>query len=99
MGATYRKRGKSWLVTVHWEGERQYKTVHSEADAKALVQLIHKHELAGVNVVETVRQARAPRQEAPTPREYPKVREALPLFIEGRARRGEIRESTSRLYR
>jgi len=99
MGATYRRRGKSsWLVTAHWEGNRETQTVHSEADAKALVQYIHKCELAGVNVVETMRQARAP-HEAPTPPEYLTLREAVPAFVEAQARRGEIRASTEHLYR
>ena len=65
MGATYRKRGKrSWLVTVHLNGQREFKTVRNEQDAKDLVQQIHKQELAGVNVVETIQKARAARSPA-----------------------------------
>ena len=61
MDATYLKTGKqSWRVVLHWRGQRQYKSVHSEADAKALVQFVHKQELAGVNVIEAIRTARAP---------------------------------------
>ena len=36
MGATYRKRGKSYLITVTHNRQRQYMTVRSLADAKAL---------------------------------------------------------------
>lgn len=100
MGATKRKRGKrSYLVTVHFNGEREYKTVHSEQDAKALVQYIHKQELAGVNVVEAIRQARATRPEAPAPTAYPSLREALSAFIAERASLGEWTGSTPENYR
>jgi hypothetical protein len=44
---------------VHSHGGRQFNTVHSEADAKALVQYIHKQELAGINVAEAMQKARA----------------------------------------
>jgi len=99
MGATYRKRGKrSYLVTVHWKGEREFKSVRSEADAKALVQLIHKHELAGVNVLETMRHAREPQAEAPSPIQYPTLRESLPSWLDSQARAGEIRVSTANIY-
>ena len=98
MGATYQKRGqKSWRVTVHWKGEREIKTVHSEQDAKALVQYIHKQELAGINVIEAIRKARgAAAPEAPT---YPRLRDALPTWIEAQESAGAIRPSTSRMYR
>ena len=73
IGATYRKRGKrSWLVTVHFEKQREFKTVHSEQDARDLVKLVHKQELAGINVVEAVRAARgAP---AAAQRGWPRLR-------------------------
>jgi hypothetical protein len=97
MGATYRKRGKrSWLVTVHAHGEREYKTVRSEADAKALVQYIHKQELAGVNVAEAMQKARATAAPAPT---FPTLREALPVWIDVQVAAREFRGSTGEVYR
>ena len=35
MAATYAKRGKrSWLITVHWQGQRERRTIHgTEQDA------------------------------------------------------------------
>jgi integrase len=101
MGATYVRRGKkSWLIAVHWNGERERKTVHgTEADAKAIVQHIHKQELAGINVVEAIRQARvAPEALAPTP-EYPTLRVALGEWLDRQERSGEIRPSTAKSYR
>jgi integrase len=98
MGATYRRRGKrSWLVTVHFEGQREFTTVHSEQDAKALVQYVHKQELAGRNVVEAIQQART----VPTDpaREWPRLRDALPAFIEQMAAQGEWTGSTPISYR
>ncbi len=97
MGATYRRRGKrSWLVTVHLKGEREFKTVHSEQDAKALVQQIHKQELAGVNVVVAIRAARSA-PETPAV-EWPRLRDALPAYIEQMAARGEWTGSTPISY-
>jgi integrase len=97
MGATYRKRGKrSWLVTVHTHGERQFKTVRSEADAKALVQYIHKQELAGVNVAEAMQKARATAAPAPT---FPTLREAVPTWIDAQVAAREFRGSTGEVYR
>ena len=96
MGATYQKRGtSSWRVAVHSNGRREYKTVHSLADAKALVQLVHKHELAGVNVVEAIQKART----FTPPVTYPSLREALPAWIAGQAQAGDIRQSTAKMYR
>lgn len=100
MGATYRKRGKrSFLITVHWNGQKEFKTVRCEADAKGLVQMIHKQELAGVNVVEAIRQARTARTASPTAHEFPTLRAALPEWIDSQARAGEIRASTAKIYR
>jgi integrase len=96
MGATYRKRGKrSWLVTVHSQGERQFKTVRSEADAKALVQYIHKQELAGVNVAEAMQKARATAAPAQT---FPTLREAVPTWIDSQVAAREFRGSTGEVY-
>lgn len=95
MGATYylrkdrgRRGRKSWVVVVRWQGERQLQIVHSEQDAKALVQMIHKQELAGVNVMETIRLARAEAAPSPDPVPFPTLREAVPAWIERQERAG-----------
>jgi len=98
MGATYERRGKAWRVTVHWQGQRERKTVHSEQDAKDLVRYIHKQELAGINVVEAIRAARATRPEATAVPSYPRLRDALPEWISRQEQSGEIRPSTARAY-
>ncbi len=100
MGATYAKRGtRSWLITVHWNSQRERKTIHgTEQDAKDLVKWIHKQELAGINVVEAIRKSQA----APAPsaaREWPMVRVALPEFIGNMEARGEWTGSTPISYR
>jgi len=106
MGATYyqrkdRARRKSWVVVVRWQGARELKIVHTEQDAKALVQMIHKQELAGINVLETIRQARVRAAGTPVPDSvpFPALREALPTWIERQERTGEIRVSTGMAYR
>jgi hypothetical protein len=100
MGATYRKRGnRSWLVTVHHGGEREFKTVRSEQDARELVRYIAKQELSGINVVEAIRQARETRAAGSPHREYPRLRDALPEWLELQSRAGEIRAATEHLYR
>src|SRR5215831_17038614 len=97
MSATYSRRGKrSWLITVHWKGQRERKTIHgSEQDAKDLVKFIHRQEVAGVNVVAAVQQA----QVAPVIREWPTLRDALPVFINDMTARGEWTGSTPISYR
>ncbi len=98
MGATYQKRGKgSWRVAVHWNGDREYKTVHSEADARALIQMIHKQELAGVNVVESIRAARAAVAPSVVP-SHPRLRDAIAEWLESQASSREIRTSTAAMY-
>jgi hypothetical protein len=82
MGATYRRRDlkrgrRSWLVTIHFDKQREFATVYSEQDARDLVRQIHKQELAGINVVETIRAARAPRVEPGTP-EWPTLAQRSP---------------------
>lgn len=103
MSATYQKRGKrSWLITVHFDGQRERKTIHgTEADAKALCQHIHRQELAGINVVEAIRQARTQRETAgaTAPVDFPRLSDALPLWIERQERAGEIRGGTPKAYR
>ena len=48
MGATFTKRGQSFRVAIHANGERRYVTVRSKADAEGLVREIRRQELAGV---------------------------------------------------
>ena len=96
MSATYRRlRKKSWLVTVYSGGQAVAKMVHNEADAKELVRMIHRQELAGINVLEAIRKARA---SAPVTPSYPTLREALPEWIDSQVRAGEFRRSTVRMY-
>ncbi len=95
MGATFTKRGGAYRVAVHHAGKREYKTVRSLADAKALVQQIHKMELAGVSVIESIQKARTV---TPTVT-YPRLKDALPQWIAGRALSRDIRQSTSKMYR
>ena len=102
MGATYyrrKDRRQAWVVVIRWQGQRELKVVHAEQDAKALVQLIHKQELAGVNVIDAIRQARAAATPDVTPATFPILREAVPAWIERQERAGEIRRSTGLAYR
>jgi integrase len=108
MGATYYerkdrgKRGrKSFVVVVRWQGERETQIVRSKQDAEDLVRQVHKQELAGVNVIETIRQARTPAEppiKVPaTP--FPTLRQALPDWLRRQELAGEIRGSTPASYR
>ena len=92
MGATIQRRGKSYRVAVHQDGKREYKTVRDLQTAKDLVKLIAKQELAGINVVESIQQARTPATE------YPLLKDALPQWIADQVAAGEIRASTARVY-
>ncbi len=103
MSAAYawRKDRRTWLVTVHWNRERERIKVDTEQTAKDLVRYVHKLELAGTNVIEALRQARTPAAAptpAPPPPAFPALRDALPAWLERQARAGEIRASTERLY-
>src|SRR5262245_33107656 len=101
MGATYTKRGRrSWLVTAHRNGERERVTVHSKADAEQLVQDIYKRELAGENVIESIRRARDQRQAPPPPAmvAFPTLRTALPDWLHREGRAGAIRATTGDVY-
>jgi integrase len=98
MGATYQRRGKAWRVTVHWQGQRERKTVRTEADAKALVQHIHKQELAGINVVEAIRAARAAVAPVVVPT-FPTLRDGLTAWVTRLEQTGEIRASSAGCYR
>lgn len=99
MGATYARRGKhSWLITVHFDGLRERRTIHgTEQDAKDLVKHIHKQELAGINVVDTIRQARETKSPA-EPVSYPALRDAVKEWVDRQERSGEIRPSTAIAY-
>jgi integrase len=99
MGATYERRGKHWRVCVHYDGQRERKTVRTEQDAKDLVRYIHKQELAGINVVEAIRAARATRTvDAPT-EQLPRLQDALTDWLARQEQSGEMRPSTARAYR
>jgi integrase len=96
---TWRKDRRTWLVTVHWNHQRERIRVDSEQTAKDLVRHVHKLELAGVNVLEALRQARATPPVAEPARAFPRLRDALPVWLERQAQAGEIRASTARSYR
>jgi integrase len=59
------------------------------------VQFVARQELAGFNVLESLRAARAP-VALPTP--YPALKMAIPEWLEGQVRAGELRQSTARMY-
>jgi integrase len=96
MGATWTKRGKSFRVAIHANGERRYVTVRSKSDAEGLVREIRRQELAGVNVLEAVKAAR---ESKPAPSSFPTVRAAVLDYINAQVRAGELRESTALNYR
>jgi integrase len=101
MSASYvwRADRRTWLVTVHWNRERERIKVESEQAAKDLVRHIAKLELAGTNVIEALRRARTVPLPASPAATHPRLRDALPEWLERQARAGEIRASTERLYR
>ena len=108
MGATYyerKDRGKrgrrSFVVVVRWQGERETQIVRTKQDAEELVRQVHKQELAGVNVIETIRAARTPTTpavEVPAA-SFPTLRQALPEWLDRQVRAGEIRGGTPSAYR
>jgi integrase len=95
VGATYKRRGRSFLITVHRNGQRGFLTVKSEADAKALVRECLRMELAGTDVVAAMKRARQPK--APVVA-LPTLREGLSTWLEAQERSGEIRFSTWDVY-
>jgi integrase len=99
MGATYTKRGKSYRIAVHANGERAYVTVKSEADAKALVREVKRLELNGQNVLGAIKSARSTPPTTTTPTTFPALRVALDAWIDGQVRVGDLRESTAKAYR
>ena len=84
MGATFTKRGESYRVAIHANGERRYVTVRSKADAEGLVREIRRQELAGVNVLEGIKRARTNTPTQSTT--FPTLREALDEWIDGQVR-------------
>ena len=101
MGATYtrRKDRGTWMVTIASHYRRERIQVPTEQDAKDLVRYIHKAELAGQNIIEAIRTARQPVAPPAPPSAFATLREALPAWLEGQARAGDIREATARSYR
>jgi hypothetical protein len=71
---------------VHQGGDRATITVKTKGDAEAMCREIRKQELAGVNVVAAIRQARAP----VVPTVTPTLEEAVSAFIESQVRAGEL---------
>jgi integrase len=100
MSASYvwRADRRTWLVTVHWNRERERIKVDSEQAARDLVRHITKLELAGTNVIQAIRRARTEPPASPAA-PFPRLRDALPEWVERQARAGEIRASTARIYR
>jgi hypothetical protein len=95
----WRKDRRTWQVTVHWNRERERVRVETEQEAKALVQHVHKLELAGSNVIDAIRRARTPAPAATPTAPWPRLRDALPEWLARQSRAGDIRVSTERLYR
>src|SRR5262245_37224952 len=98
MGATYQRRGKSFRIAVHSNGQRAYLTVKSEADAKALCREVKRLELNGQNVLAAIKSARATTPAA-EPSSFPTMREGVEDFINNQIKVGELREVTGKHYR
>jgi integrase len=86
-------------VTVCQDRARERIKVESEQAAKDLVKYVTKLELSGTNVLEALRRARAPQPAAETPTAFPRLRDALPPWLERQTSAGEIRQATARSYR
>jgi hypothetical protein len=102
MSVKVRRRGKSWQVIATEHKVRKYVTVHSEQEVKELVKALALGKLAEVSLRETFQQVAGTRQPVAntTPASpFPKLRDALPAWIEQCERRGEIRGSTPIGYR
>jgi integrase len=96
--ATRRSR-KPFVVVVRTSGQRALVSVATEQDAKALVREIRTRELAGINVIDGIRQARTPAEPSAPAVTFPTLREALPDWIDRQGRAGEIRGGTPAAYR
>jgi integrase len=95
MGATIQRRKHSYRIAIHQHGERAYKSVKTLAEAKMLLQAIHKAEVNGVNVVIAIEQART----AQPTTEYPTLQAAATTWLDGQIASREIRHSTGETYR
>ena len=99
MGATHRKRGKrSWQVRVFNANQEATVTVRSEQDARDLVREVYRRELAGINVVDTIREARSVHEAAPPAPAWPSLREAYAPFHADMVQRGAWSGSTPLTY-
>jgi Meiotically up-regulated gene 113 len=58
MPANIQRRGDSFRVAIHRNGERAYVTARSKADARALTKVVKQLEMTGINVVENIKKAR-----------------------------------------
>ncbi len=97
MPATIRARGKSFLVTVHYRGEKLYKAVRVKQNAYRLVQKVDELEAEGLNPLTELKKLWADakwRQTAEAVRKYPTLGDGLKNFIAGRVASGEIRGGT-----
>jgi integrase len=92
-----RRSRKPYVVVVRSQGQRELVGVATEPDAKALVKEVRNRELAGVNVIDGIRQARAVVALEPAAT-FPTLREALPSWIERQEQAGEIRGGTPSAY-
>jgi len=97
MSVTYTPRSKTrWLVTVRRaDGQRAYKTVRSEREARDLATVYHGQELQGIDVVAALQRTRA-KAEAPT---APLIKDAIPARISELVADGTLRHSSARNYR
>lgn len=94
MTATYVRRGKRFRVLIRpVGGPRISRAVRTEADAIALVRHFNRLGLAGVDLAETLRDAKL---KAAQPRSCQTIREVLPAFVDEMVRIGEIRKSTAK---
>jgi hypothetical protein len=97
VGATFVKRGKSFRITVAQGGERATITIRSKGDAESLCREIRKRELAGENIVQSIRSARfqCGTPDLPT---FPPLKTAIEGFIESQVKAGELRQSSATNY-
>jgi integrase len=95
MPATYRQRGPhSFEVVIRAGQAREYKNVKTARDARELVRIVNDQERRGVPVVATIQQHHA----APAS-QWPRLRDALPEFIDAMEARGDWTGSTPSGYR
>jgi hypothetical protein len=96
--ATYVRRGKRYRVLIRPAGgNRISRSVKTEADAIALVRHFNRLGLAGVDLAKVLQRTK-PTNVAGA-KTYPRIREALPAFVEEMVKIGEIRQSTAKGYK